>query len=74
MILSKGIVTDPISTVVPEVVPVYGVNWTVAVLPLKLLLMILAPINIICYIFLDWCYVNDSDVMLIIFHSIPLWK
>jgi hypothetical protein len=46
--LLKGIVLVPRFSVVPDVNPVYGVNVTVAVLPLRLLLVILAPTAMVC--------------------------
>jgi hypothetical protein len=46
--LLKGIVLAPRFTVVPDVCPVYGINVTVAVLPLKFSLVILAPTAIVC--------------------------
>jgi hypothetical protein len=46
--LLKGIVLVPRFTVVPDVAPVYGINVTVAVLPLKFVLVILAPTAMVC--------------------------
>jgi hypothetical protein len=46
--LLKGIVLVPRFTVVPDVAPVYGIKVTVAVLPLKFALVILAPTAIVC--------------------------
>jgi hypothetical protein len=45
--LLKGITLVPRFWVVPDVDPVYGINVTVAVLPLKFSLVILAPIAIV---------------------------